>query len=68
MGRTRSCMLVGRTPWSARDPLDPLPQALTNASSRPTGASAADQGVRPTLHSPINSQDRPNETPALRAC
>src|ERR1019366_7412967 len=40
---------VGRTPWSARVPQDPLPQALTNTSSRPTWASAADQGVRPTL-------------------
>ena len=44
---------VGRTPWSARVPLDPLPQASTNTSSRPTWASAADQGVRPTLHSSI---------------
>ena len=40
--------MLGRTPWSARVPLDPLPQALTNTSSRPTWASAADQGVRPT--------------------
>ena len=44
---------MGRTPWSARVHLDPLPQALTNTSSRPTWASAADQGVRPTLHSSI---------------
>ena len=42
---------VGRTPWSARVRLDPPiagqnhPQA---SSKRPTGASAADQGVRPT--------------------
>ena len=41
-------LMVGRTPWSARVPLDPLPQALTNTSSRLTWASAADQGVRPT--------------------
>ena len=47
---------VGRTPWSARVPQDPLPQALTNTSSRPTWASAADQGVRPTLHSSIRGQ------------
>jgi hypothetical protein len=37
---------------SGADPLDPLPQASTN-NSRPTWASAADQGVRPTLHSSI---------------
>jgi hypothetical protein len=51
---------VGRTPWSARVPLDPLPQASTNTSSRPTWASAADQGVRPgvrpTLHSSIRDK------------
>jgi hypothetical protein len=44
---------VGRTPWSARVPLDP-PFAQPNQRSaipeRPTGASAADQGVRPTLN------------------
>jgi anhydro-N-acetylmuramic acid kinase len=33
--------IVGRTPWSARVPPDPQ-------AARPTGASAADQGVRPT--------------------
>ena len=37
--------LVGRNPCSARVPLDPLP--------RPTGASAADQGVRPTYFHPL---------------
>ena len=47
---------VGRTPWSARVPLDPLPQASTNTSSRPTWASAADQGVRPTLHSSVRDK------------
>ena len=47
---------VGRTHWSARVPLDPLPQASTNTSSRPTWASAADQGVRPTLHSSIRDK------------
>src|ERR1035441_9076823 len=41
----------GRPPGPARVPRDPLPQALTNTSSRPTWASTADQGVRPTLHS-----------------
>jgi hypothetical protein len=43
---------VGRTPWSARVPLDPLSaqQNQPHASTeRPTGGSAADQGVRPTL-------------------
>ena len=49
----------GRTPWSARVPLDPLSQALTNTSSKPTGASAADQGVRPTLHSSIRDHAPP---------
>jgi hypothetical protein len=36
---------VGRTPWSARVPLDP-PVAKP---SEPTRASAADLGVRPTF-------------------
>src|ERR1035441_9023787 len=49
----------GRTPWSSRVPLDPLPQALTNTSNKPTGASAADQGVRPTLHSSIRDHAPP---------
>jgi hypothetical protein len=40
-------IIVGRTPWSARVPLDP-PFAKPD-QQRPTGASAADQGVRPTL-------------------
>jgi hypothetical protein len=42
---------VGRTPWSARVPPDPLlaPSSKPHAIlERPTGASAADQGVRPT--------------------
>src|ERR1019366_4708770 len=47
---------VGRTPGPARVPLDPLATAdgetvLAIGASRPTGASAADQGVRPTTHS-----------------
>jgi len=48
-GRLRRA-LVGRTPWSARDALVPLPEQRDHAEngSRPTGASAADQGVRPT--------------------
>jgi len=36
---------VGRTPWSARGPLAPL----FAQPGRPTGGSAADQGVRPTF-------------------
>jgi hypothetical protein len=36
--------LVGRTPWSARVPQDPA----LRPQDRPTKASAADQGVRPT--------------------
>jgi len=38
---------VGRTPWSARVPLDPL-LGFVYRTSWPTWASAADQGVRPT--------------------
>jgi hypothetical protein len=42
---------VGRTPRSARVPLDPLLARLNQPrAERPTGASAADQGVRPTLN------------------
>ena len=42
----------GADPWSARFPLDPL---LANEISfpmvhKPTGASAADRGIRPTPH------------------
>src|ERR1035438_2509371 len=43
--------MVGRTPWSARDARVPLPNndiGILQGASRPTGASAADQGVRPT--------------------
>ncbi len=36
---------VGRTPWSARDPLVPL----SAPHEKPTGASVADQRVRPTI-------------------
>jgi hypothetical protein len=42
---------VGRTPWSARVPLDPLlapPDQPHVTRERPTGESAADRGVRPT--------------------
>jgi peptidoglycan/xylan/chitin deacetylase (PgdA/CDA1 family) len=38
-------MIVGRTPWSARVPLDPL----FGVQHRPAGGPAADQGVRPTI-------------------
>src|ERR1035438_9403994 len=53
--------LVGRTPWSARDALVPLlePRCQPPARhGRPTRASAADQGVRPTKGvktCPVNS-------------
>jgi oxygen-independent coproporphyrinogen-3 oxidase len=40
-------VVVGQTPWSARVPLDPLLQ-----TAEPTGGSAADQGVRPTIPAP----------------
>jgi hypothetical protein len=40
-------IIGGRTPWSARVPLDPL----LNRRIRPTGASASDQGVRPPMRS-----------------
>ena len=39
--------MVGRTPWSARDPLIAL--WMLASKKGPTGASAADQGVRPTF-------------------
>ena len=42
---TRSAEVVGRTPWSARVPQDPL---VHSGNAQPTGGSAADQGVRPT--------------------
>ena len=47
--------MVGRTPSSARVPLDPLLASEINASARskPTGASAADGGVRPTIHADV---------------
>jgi hypothetical protein len=49
---TLLCMeKVGRTPWSARVPLDPLlaqPSQPHAIPQRPTGASAADRGGRPT--------------------
>ena len=40
---------MGRTPWSARVALDPLYAKRKNPQlpKRPTGVSAADQGVRP---------------------
>ena len=38
--------VVGRTPWSARVPLDPL---FANSISEPASAPAADPGVRPTF-------------------
>jgi hypothetical protein len=42
---------VGRTPWTARVPLDPLLARLNQPrAERPTGASAADQGVHPTVN------------------
>ncbi len=45
--------VVGQTPWSARDALVPLLADRIGASrtgGRPTGASVADQGVRPTSY------------------
>jgi hypothetical protein len=45
--------MVGRTPRSARVPLDPLfarSIRFLHRRSGPTGASAADQGVRPTIN------------------
>ena len=52
--RSNSSRKVGRTPWSARVPLDPhlameiQPLAIPG---RPAGGPAADQGVRPTFRS-----------------
>jgi hypothetical protein len=45
--------MVGRTPRSARVPLDPLflrSIRFLHRRNGPTGASAADQGVRPTIN------------------
>ena len=41
----------GADPLVRAGPPGPALQALTNTSTGPTRASAADQGVRPTLHS-----------------
>ena len=49
----RNSEKVGRSPWSARVPLDPLFAQLYQAHAipeRPTVGSAADQGVRPTIN------------------
>src|ERR1019366_4316808 len=49
--RCSAAELVGRTPWSARDALVPLFARRIKPlrhGGRPTRASAADQGVRPT--------------------
>src|SRR6266567_1965517 len=48
-----AALIVGRTPWSARVPLDPLlaqPNQPEAIHERPTRASAADRGVRPTIN------------------
>jgi hypothetical protein len=45
--------IVGRTPWSARVPPDPLfapPNQPHAIPERPARAPAADQGVRPTIN------------------
>jgi hypothetical protein len=42
-------VIVGRTLWSARVPLDPFFAArLTASAGNPAKGPAADQGVRPT--------------------
>jgi hypothetical protein len=43
---------IGRTPWSARVPLDPSfanGSSLMEHTGKPARSPAADQGVRPTL-------------------
>ena len=61
--------LVGRTPWSARDALVPLfARSIKRLRhpGRPTGASAADQGVRPTIHClRRSSQIKPASSPQV---
>ena len=50
---------VGRTPWSARVPLDPLftlPNQPHTIAGRPTGGRRADQGVRPTILSQLKKE------------
>ncbi len=52
-GGTADPDLVGRTPWSAADPLvgsSPEASEGTLRAERATGGSPADQGVRPTSH------------------
>src|SRR5580692_7140996 len=47
-----ACFNVGRTPWSARVPLDPFfgnGSSLMRHTGKPARGPAADQGVRPTL-------------------
>ena len=46
---------------SGRVPLDPLFGGLINFSSRPTRASAADQGVRPGVRPTLSSTKRYHE-------
>ena len=55
---------MGRTPGSARVPLDPpfTDEIDTYAIDRPTGASAADLGVRPTM----NADDAKSARGALK--
>ena len=47
--------VVGRTPWS-RSRNDGV--SILQGTSGPTGASAADQGVRPTITPPGATHDR----------
>jgi hypothetical protein len=52
--------MVGRTPWSARVPPDPLfgkEISLIQPRKRPTGASAADQGVCPTINPDVRRRE-----------
>jgi nicotinate-nucleotide pyrophosphorylase (carboxylating) len=42
-------LIVGRTPWSARDPLVPPSPQPHSTPEWPTGASAVDHAVRPTI-------------------
>ena len=52
---------VGRTPWSARVPLDPLfarrVRPVDNRD-RPTRASAADRGGRPTTYAGVRLREK----------
>ena len=51
--------LVGRTPWSALDALVPpvREESIGCETDKPTGGSAADEGVRPTICATVRKRE-----------